>query len=101
MEEDDYDEILNSIVDDSTDEWIHGFIRDGKFVFPYAIDPPADHWSNEITAAYPDTDMIVIKGSPARVDLVLERYLTMEQDWYHQHQLYDIWKTPVGYVAVC
>ena len=101
LEEDEYEEIVNSEVDDGTDEWIHGYIRNGKFVFPYQPESPADHWSNEIIAAHPDKYMIVIKGSPDRVDVTLERYIAMERDWYHQHDLYDIWETSVGYVAVC
>ena len=103
LEEDEYEELVDSQseVDDGTDEWIHGYIRNGKFVFPYIIEPPADHWTNEIIAANPDKYMIVIKGSPDRVDVTLERYIAMERDWYNQHNLYDIWETPVGYVAVC
>ena len=101
LEEDEYEQIVNSEVDDAADEWIHGYIRHGKFVFPYQPESPADHWSNEIIAAYPDKYMIVIKGSPDRVDVTLERYIAMERDWYHQHDLYDIWETSVGYVAVC
>lgn len=102
LEADEYEQILTSEVDDGTDEWIHGYIiANRKFVFPYVIEPPADHWSNEIIAAHPDKYMIVIKGSPDRVDVTLERYIAMERDWYHQHDVYDLWQTSVGYVAVC
>jgi hypothetical protein len=126
LEKDKYDEIIYSDVDDGTDEWIHAFIHDGKFSLPYTLGP--GHWSDEIIAAHPGEYMIVIKGSPDRVDVTLERYmitgelnrilklskveedtptvllkLCKAMDWnvYFNHHFYKTWETSVGYVAVC
>ena len=128
LEKDEYDEIVDSDVDDGTDEWIHAFIHDGKLFLPYTPASPPDHWSDEIIAAHPGEYMIVIKGSPDRVDVTLERYMitgelnrilklskveedtptvllklckAMDMNVYHNHHLYDTWETSVGYVAVC
>ena len=128
LEKDEYDEIVDSDIDDGTDEWIHAFIHDGKFSFPYTLACPPGHWSNEIIAAHPGEYMIVIKGSPDRVDVTLERYMitgelnrilkiskveedtptvllklwkAMGQNVYHNHYAYKTWETSVGYVAVC
>jgi hypothetical protein len=163
LEKDEYDEIVESDVDDGTDEWIHAFIQNGKFCFPYRPacppnsthcewhdahslrtltatlrEPPLHiangllcrpaHWSDEIIAAHPGEYMIVIKGSPDRVDVILERYMitgelnrilklskveedtptvllklikAMDRNVYFNHCSYKTWETSVGYVAVC
>jgi hypothetical protein len=128
LEKDVYDEIVDSDVDDGTDEWIHAFIHDGKFSLPYTLGCPPGHWSDEIIAAHPGEYMIVIKGSPERVDVTLERYMitgelnrilklskveedtptvllklckAMDRNVYHNHYAYKTWETSVGYVAVC
>ena len=128
LEKDEYDEIVDSDVDDGTDEWIHAFIHDGKFFFPYKPASPPGHWSDEIIAAHPGEYMIVIKGSPDRVDVTLERYMitgevnrilklskveddnptvllklckAMDRNVYYNHCSYKTWETSVGYVAVC
>jgi len=128
LEKDVYDEIVDSDLDDGTDEWIHAFIHDEHFFFPYKPASPPGHWSDEIIAAHPGKYMIVIKGSPDRVDVTLERYmitgelnrilklskledtptvlvidkLCKAMDWvYFNHCFYKTWETSVGYVAVC
>ena len=130
LEKDVYDEIVDSDLDDGTDEWIHAFIQNGKFCLPYRPACPPGHWSDEIIAAHPGKYMIVIKGSPDRVDVTLERYLITGElnrilklskpedtptvlvidklckamDWsvYDSYRyLYKTWETSVGYVAVC
>ena len=127
LEKDEYDQIVDSDVDDGTDECIHAFIHDEKFFFPYTPACPPGHWSDEIIAAHPGEYMIVIKGSPDRVDVTLERYMitgelnrilklskledtptvllklckAMDRNVYHNHYSYKTWETSVGYVAVC
>ena len=99
LNEDDYNQILASAEDAGNSEDICGFIRDGDLHLNGV--PIEDHWSNEIIAANPGTFMIIIKGPPTCVDSLLEMYISMERDWYHQHDSYDIWQTRVGHVAVC
>ena len=101
INEDDYDQILNSVGENHSYHSVCGFIRDGKLWYN-GVEVLEGHWSHEIIRAYPvDTFMIIIEGSPNGIDGFLEQYIAMEQDWYHQHELYDIWQTSVGYVAVC
>jgi hypothetical protein len=79
---------------------IYGFISNGQLKLTNG-ETPEDHWSAEIIAAKPNEYMIIIEGIPNTVDHVLCNYICMENDWYHQHDLYDIWQTPVGHIAVC
>lgn len=99
LNEDDFSQILNSAEEAGKSEGICGFIRDGELHLNGV--PIEDHWSNEIIAANPGEFMIIIKGPPTCVDSLLEMYISMENDWYHQHDSYDIWQTRVGHVAVC
>lgn len=97
---DDLNEIMESAVVHGIDNRIYGFISDNTLWIDGAncID---DHWSDEIIAEYPDSYMIIINGSPQSVDEILGTYIVMEQDWYNQHTMYDLWQTSVGYIAVC
>jgi len=98
LEEGEFNEILQAGGTNYDD--IYGFISNGKLKLTDG-ETPNDHWSAEIIVAKPNDYMIIIEGIPNMVDYVLSNYISMEQDWYHLHDLYDIWQTPVGHVAVC
>lgn len=100
IEKDEFNEIMESMEQHGIDEDIYGFISDNTLWIDGAncID---DHWLDEIIAETPDAYSMIIHGCPANVDRILEKYIAMENDWYHQHDEYDIWKTSVGHVAVC
>lgn len=99
LEDDEFNEIIEGSEDKSYDD-IYGFIRNGQLKLTNG-ETPENHWSAEIIAAKPNEYMIIIQGLPSIVDDVLSNYIGMENDWYHQHDLYDIWQTPVGHIAVC
>ena len=101
LNEEDFTQIVDGVEQSRNSDGIYGFIEGGQFRFSNAAEVPDGHWLHEIIAAHPDDLMMIIEGSPAHVDGILDRYIAMEQDWYHQHDLYDLWQTPVGYVAVC
>ena len=100
IEKDELNQIMESMEEHGIDEDIYGFISDNTLWIDGAnyID---DHWSDEIIAETPEACIMIIHGSPANVDRILDKYIAMENDRYHQHDHYNIWQTSVGYVAVC
>ena len=100
LNDDELKQSMESAEEHGIHDSIYGFISDGNLWID-GVEWIDDHWTDEIIAAHPETYMLVMKGSPGGVDSLLEQYLTMERDWYHQHDLYDLWQTSVGHVAVC
>ena len=100
LEEDDYNQVIISVEDSNNSDGIYGFVHHGE-LWNNGVRVPEEHWAHEILAAHPDSFMLIIEGSPGGVDSLLEQHIAMERDLYHQHDLYDIWKTSLGHVAVC
>ena len=102
LTEEDFEDILEGSAEHDNYEGIVGFIRNGKFTHPHDVEEQYETlWSKEFCQAFPDECILVIVGAPLFVDSILERYINMENDWYNQHNVYDLWQTPVGYIAVC
>jgi len=101
MEKDDFNQMMESMEEHGIDEDIYGFISDNTLWIDGGKCSDTPHWSDEIIAETPEAYIMIIHGSPANVDRILDKYIAMENDWYHQHDHYDIWHTSVGHVAVC
>lgn len=102
LNKDDFEEIFEASDKHNNYDGIIGFICNGKFTHPHDVEEQDDaHWSTEFCKAFPGEYILVIKGPPTNTDTILATFIDMENDWYNQHNEYDLWTTPVGYVAVC
>ena len=102
LEQEEFEQILEGSAKYDNYEGIVGFICNGKFTHPSGVEEQDEtHWSTEFCTGFPGQSFLVIEGPPTNADGVLETFIAMERDWYGQHNEFELWFTPVGYVAVC